>query len=74
MDDTTVYPGPTLFVRGAGSGYVKDEALPAIKALFPAVRLETIADAGHWLHADQPEAFGRCVEDFLRQTGSAQRI
>jgi pimeloyl-ACP methyl ester carboxylesterase len=68
MDDSSVYPGPALFVRGAASGYVTDEALPVITALFPAARLETIADAGHWLHADQPGAFGTCVEDFLRQT------
>jgi esterase len=64
--DATRYDGPTLFVRGARSGYVKDEALPVISALFPAARLETIAEAGHWLHADQPEAFGACVQHFLR--------
>ncbi len=74
LDETMAYREPTLFVRGATSGYVKDEAIPVISALFPRARLETIADAGHWLHADQPDAFGTCVQDFLRETGSARRI
>ena len=33
--------------------------------MFPAARLETIKDAGHWLHADQPEQFNKSVIDFL---------
>jgi pimeloyl-ACP methyl ester carboxylesterase len=74
IGDTTAYRGPSLFVRGATSGYVKDEAIPVISALFPGARLETIADAGHWLHADQPEAFGICVQDFLREDETARRI
>ena len=68
------YRGPTLVVRGALSGYVKDEALPVMSALFPAARVETIAEAGHWLHADQPEAFGNRVDSFLRDETPAHRI
>ncbi len=30
-------------------------------------RLVTIADAGHMLHHDQPEAVARVLEDFLRR-------
>jgi esterase len=63
-----------LFIRGARSNYVKDEAIPVISTLFPAARIETIAEAGHWLHADQPEAFGAAVQDFLREDGNMRRI
>jgi len=63
----TRYGGPALFIRGGRSGYVKDAMLPDIHRLFPAARLETLDDAGHWLHADQPEAFGACVETFLQE-------
>jgi len=63
------YPGPTLFVRGALSGYVKDSARDAIAPLFPAFRMETIEGAGHWLHAEQPEIFGSLAEAFLRSAG-----
>jgi esterase len=44
---------------------VKESALPVIKALFPAAELETVEHAGHWLHAEQPEAFAAAVERFL---------
>jgi pimeloyl-ACP methyl ester carboxylesterase len=59
------FTGPTLFIRGETSGYVKDSARPAIEALFPASRIETLSAAGHWLHADQPAAFAAAVEAFL---------
>jgi len=62
------FDGPSLFIRGARSGYVKDAAMPAIMALFPAARVETLGDAGHWLHADRPDAFAASVENFLRST------
>jgi esterase len=65
IPDARRYPGATLFLRGAKSNYVRDEAWPAIKALFPAATLQTLTDAGHWLHADQPDAFATAVEHFF---------
>jgi pimeloyl-ACP methyl ester carboxylesterase len=65
VPDGARYEGPTLFLRGGDSGYVKESALPVIKALFPAAVLETVEHAGHWLHAEQPEAFAAAVERFL---------
>ncbi|WP_372612957.1 alpha/beta fold hydrolase [Halomonas sp.] len=58
------YTGPTLVMRGAASGYVTDEMLPALREVLPETRVVTL-DAGHWLHAEQPEAFRQTVEDFL---------
>jgi esterase len=60
------YPGPTLFISGARSDYVKPEYHRAIRALFPAVRFVTIKDAGHWLHAEQPGAFAATLAAFLQ--------
>jgi pimeloyl-ACP methyl ester carboxylesterase len=74
LADTSGYAGPTLFIRGALSHYVKDAAIPVISARFPAARLETIPAAGHWLHADQPEAFGAAVQQFLRDAGNTSGI
>jgi pimeloyl-ACP methyl ester carboxylesterase len=34
--------------------------------LFPAARIETVAGAGHWVHADAPEAVAALVADFMR--------
>ena len=48
---------PSLFVRGGFSDYLRDEYWPLIEQHFPRARLETIVRAGHWLHAEQPDAF-----------------
>lgn len=36
------------------------------RAAFRHLRYETVADAGHMLHHDQPEAVARLIEEFLR--------
>ncbi len=59
------YEGPALFLSGARSDYVRAEDRPAIRALFPAARFATLRDAGHWMHADQPEAFAATAAVFL---------
>lgn len=61
----TNYPGPTLVVRGGRSGYVEEGDRAPFAGLFPAYRLVTIADAGHWVHAEQPEKFLELVLAFL---------
>jgi pimeloyl-ACP methyl ester carboxylesterase len=65
VPDGARFAGPTLFLRGASSGYVKESAWPVVQALFPASVLETVENAGHWLHAEQPEAFASAVERFM---------
>ncbi len=61
------FDGPTLFVRGGASDYVSDDDWPAIRERFPAAQLETIDGAGHWLHADSPDAFSEVVVEFLTE-------
>lgn len=63
------YDGPTLFLRGALSGYVPDTVLPAIRALFPRATIRTIPEAGHWLHAERPDEVRRHLEAFLAGAG-----
>ncbi len=48
---------PTVFIRGEKSPYIKDEDSLVINRFFPGSQLVTIPDAGHWLHAEQPEVF-----------------
>ncbi len=59
------YDGPTLFVAGARSDYIRAEHRPAIRALFPRAQLLALKDAGHWLHADNPEGFLGVVSAFF---------
>jgi pimeloyl-ACP methyl ester carboxylesterase len=57
FDPTSRYEGPTSFLAGGRSRYVRPEHWDAITTLFPAARLTTLPEAGHWLHAEAPEAF-----------------
>jgi len=58
------FAGPTLFLAGARSHYLRPEHRPAISALFPAARFVTLKNAGHWLHADDPAGFIAVIEAF----------
>lgn len=58
---------PTLFIRGGNSNYIVDEDIPAIETAFPASRIATIPNAGHWLHAENPQLFFKLVDDFLKE-------
>ncbi|HTW52947.1 MAG TPA: alpha/beta fold hydrolase [Stellaceae bacterium] len=61
----THHDGPTLFIAGGKSNLLPPDAEPAIRAFFPHAAIERIADAGHWVHAEQPAAFLTLVEPFL---------
>lgn len=59
------YDGPTLFLSGSRSDYVRPEHEAGIRALFPAAEIDSLADAGHFLHAEKPDAFVERVGRFL---------
>jgi esterase len=59
------YPGPVLFVAGARSDYIRPTYRLTIRAMFPQAGFVTLKDAGHWVHADNPDGFRRVVEAFL---------
>ncbi len=61
---------PVLWVEAAESDTLKrmkmDPAQQAERrAAFPNLRHETVQQAGHMLHHDQPEAVARLIEEFL---------
>jgi esterase len=56
---------PALFIRAGKSNYINAEDETRIRELFPQSQIQTVAGAGHWLHADQPAEFLRLVLDFL---------
>lgn len=62
-----VFDKPTLFIRGERSPYILNEDWEAIQQLFPNSNLNTIENAGHWVHADQPEKLLAVVIDFLKK-------
>ncbi len=58
------YPGEALFLGGENSDYI---GKGAVFPLFPQMEIQTIANAGHWLHAEQPVAFCKEVIKFLQR-------
>ena len=59
------FDGPTLFLSGALSDYVRPEYRSTIMALFPKARFAKLQGASHWLHADRPREFEETVRVFL---------
>jgi esterase len=56
---------PVLFIKGSLSPYIKPEHEAQIKELFPAASVKLFMDAGHWLHAEKPQALQKILLKFL---------
>ncbi len=56
---------PTYFVHGEHSDYVSRDQLPQMLALFPQAQIKTIPNSGHWVHADQLEAFAQVLRNLI---------
>ncbi len=65
LPQEAVYYGPVLFINGELSDYITKEEEPLIKKHFPKAEIETIAKAGHWVHAENMEAFYKAVIQFV---------
>ena len=65
LDVTAVFDKETLFVRGENSGYITSFDETSIQKQFPKSQIKTVSNAGHWLHAENPEQFHQIVVDFL---------
>lgn len=63
--DKSLVTYPVLFVKGEKSEYIKDEDMITIRKFFPKAELSVIFNAGHWLHAEQPESFINTLKYFL---------
>lgn len=55
-----------LFIRGGRSHYVtEDVQVAAVMKQFPQAQIDTIDNAGHWLHAEQPAQVMAKIEAYL---------
>ncbi len=55
----------TLFLRGDRSEYIGDDDERAISNHFSKSEIITIANSGHWLHAENPKGFFKAVIQFV---------
>ncbi len=62
------YDGAALFIYGELSDYVTAGNRDLIENHFAAATFHGLANAGHWLHAEQPRAFIETCESFLSNT------
>lgn len=64
--DVSPWGKPTLFIRGAKSPYIaKDNYLNAIHSQFINAEIQTVDNAGHWLHAEKPEQVFSYIQNYL---------
>ncbi len=56
---------PVLFVKGEQSNYITQDDRDKIQSVFPYAEIETINNAGHWLHAEQPDELIRIINEFI---------
>jgi pimeloyl-ACP methyl ester carboxylesterase len=47
----------TLFIRGELSNYIIDDDISMLESYFPDSHVVTVANAGHWVHAEAQEEF-----------------
>lgn len=67
LPEDAVYLNTVLFIRGGNSKYIIDADFMLIKKHFPNANIETIANVGHWLHAENPKVFLEKTLHYLKQ-------
>ena len=65
LSENLMFNGDTMFLRGANSNYIVLEDELLINKHFPNSNIETISNAGHWLHAENPIDFYNEVQNFI---------
>lgn len=69
LRDGDVYHGPTLFLRGTNSHYIKDEDYGVIHNHFPRSIIYKVPHAGHNVHVDNREEVIKALRMFAEKIG-----
>jgi esterase len=56
---------PCTFIAGAKSNYISASDFLNIQQIFTQAQFISIPDAGHWVHAEQPQAFLKAIKECL---------
>lgn len=59
------YSGRTLFIGGDKSDYITKNTSIYIFDLYPNAEIEFVSNAGHWVHADNPDELSSLIFNFL---------
>ena len=60
------FSSPTLFIKGEQSDYISEQDELTIPEEYLQAEFSTISNAGHWIHADNPQEFLAVLKDFLK--------
>lgn len=64
-EEVPAWPHPALFIRGGDSGYLDNQYRAELLRQFPQAHAHVISGAGHWVHAEKPDAVLRAVRRFF---------
>jgi len=67
-DRLPIFQYPVLFIKGANSSYILPDDFASIRKIYPDCQIEEIPNAGHWLHAEQPQLFLEAVSKFIKHS------
>ncbi|MBS0848603.1 esterase [Citrobacter sp. JGM124] len=59
------WPHPILFIRGGNSPYIEERYRDELLKQFPQSQAYVVSGAGHWVHAEKPDAVLRVIHRFL---------
>ena len=57
--------GPVYWVAGGDSGYITEDHDEPMRRYFPRTTAVTLKNAGHWVHAEVPDAFTALTRNLL---------
>ena len=60
----SVFSGPTQFIGGENSDYIKTEYHSLIRKSFPLSRITMLKNCGHWLHVNSREHSKKMLTNF----------
>ena len=65
LSESANFSGDTLFLKGEKSRYIRPQDEVLIKKHFPNALIKEVSNAGHWLHAENPDEFYNLSNSFL---------
>lgn len=67
ISGTDSFTGPTLLLKGSRSEYIHESDTAIILKHFPNATIDTVPNAGHWLHAENQKDFFDRSMNFLNR-------
>jgi esterase len=57
---------PTQFIKGEKSDYINKQGEQLLEVIFSNYKVDSVPNAGHWLHAENPNGFMQVLNSFLK--------